>query len=203
VDDGDGGFGPGGGSGGKAEGEFNVVTESQHVRAGWAGAEPSFFGDQQTRADAPGHRVAAGCQGSGLFKILADGPEGAGQRPGNRLGNFLKFSGLIDQKRGDRAGGVFGGGGQQGFQVFRREDGVVVDNQEMGEVGEFFNGKSASGGESAAETEIFAGGDELARKRRLFSNLDRLRVGAIVANHGGERADGLAVEGFEKTGEKV
>ena len=83
------------------------------------------------------------------------------------------------------------------------EDGVVIHHEEMSKVRELFEGELAGGSEAAAEAEIIFWRDELARKRRLFSNLDRLRVGAIVANHGGERADGLAVEGFEKTGEKV
>jgi len=195
MNHGDGGFGPGGGGGGEAEGEFDVVTKGQHVRAGWAGAEPGFFGDQQTRADAPGHRVAAGCQGAGLFKILADGPEGAGQRPGNRLGDFLKFSSRVDQEGGDRAGGVLGGRCQQGFQVFRREDGVIVDNKEMGEVGKLFEGQLSGGGEAAAKTEIFSRGDELARKGEFFGGLNGGGVGAVVTDDGGERADGLAIQG--------
>jgi len=203
VDDGDGGFGPGGGGGGEAEGEFDVVAKGQHVGAGWAGAEPSFFGDQQTRADAPGHRVAAGRQGAGFIKILADGAKSAGQRPRNGLGNFLKFSGLIDQKRGDRAGGVFGGRGQQGFQIFWREDGIIVDDQEMGEFGKFFQGILAGGGKSPAKAEIFAGGDELAREGGFLGGLDGGGVGAVVTDDGGEGADGLAVEGFEQAGEKV
>jgi len=203
VDDGDGGFGPGGGGGGKAEREFDIVTKGQHVGAGGAGAEPSFFGDQQTRADAPGHRVAAGRQGAGLFKILADGPEGAGQRPRNGLGNFLKSSFSIYQEGGDRAGGVFGGRGQQGFQIFWHEDGIIVDNQEMGEFGKLLQGILAGGGESPAKAEIFSGGDELARKGGFFSGLDGGGVGAVVADDGRKRANGLAMEGFEQAGEKV
>jgi len=203
MNHGDGGFGPGGGSGREAEGEFDVVAEGQHVGAGWAGAEPSFFGDQQTRADAPGHRVAAGFQGSGHFKILADGPEGSGQRPGNRFGNFLKFSSRVDQEGGDRTGGVFGGRGQQGFQIFWCEHGVIVDNQQMGEVGKFFEGELTGGGEAAAKTEIFAGGDELAREGGFFDGLDGGGVGAVVADHDREGADGLAVKGFEQAGEEV
>jgi len=112
VNDGDGGFGPGGGGGGKAEGEFDVVAEGQHVRAGRPSPEPNMLGNKQAGADAPGHGVAAGRQSPGLVQILADGTESTGQRPGNRLGNFLQLSGLIDQKRGDGAGGVLGGGGQ-------------------------------------------------------------------------------------------
>jgi hypothetical protein len=79
MNHGDGGFGPGGGGGGEAKGEFDVVAEGEHVGAGRSGAEPGFFIDEQTGADAPGHRVASGGQGAGLIEILANGPESAGQ----------------------------------------------------------------------------------------------------------------------------
>ena len=78
VDDSDVGFGPGGGGSGKAEGEFNVVPEGEHVGAGRAGTEPGRAIDEQTRTYAPSHRIAAGDQGSGLVEALANGPK----RPG-------------------------------------------------------------------------------------------------------------------------
>ena len=92
VGDSDGGFGPGGGSGGEAEGKFDVVAVGDHVGAGWASAEPSRAIGEETRADAPGHGVASGGEGSGGDEVLADGAEGAGERPGGGFGNFLKFS---------------------------------------------------------------------------------------------------------------
>jgi hypothetical protein len=110
---------------------------------------------------------------------------------------------LVDQKGGNRAGGVFGIGGQQGFQIFGREDGVVIHHEEMGEVREPSEGELAGGSESATKAEILAGGDELAGKRGFFGRLDRSGVGPIVADHGAERTDRLALERFEKTGEKV
>ena len=73
----------------------------------------------------------------------------------------------------------------------------------MRKVRELFEGELAGGSEAAAEAEILAGAGELARQGGFFGCLDRGGVGAVVADHGGERADGLAVEGFEKTGEKV
>ena len=75
VDDSDGGFGPGGGSGGEAKGEFNVVAESEHVGARRASAEPGRAIDEQAWTNAPGHRIAAGGQGSSLVEALANGPK--------------------------------------------------------------------------------------------------------------------------------
>ena len=92
VGDGDGGFGPSGGGGGEAEGKFDVVAVGDHVGAGWASAEPSGAIGEETRADAPGHGVASGGEGSGGDEVLADGAEGAGERPRSGFGNFLKFS---------------------------------------------------------------------------------------------------------------
>ncbi|MEY5062177.1 MAG: hypothetical protein RLZZ112_141, partial [Verrucomicrobiota bacterium] len=48
-----------------------------------------------------------------------------------------------------------------------------------------------------------SGGNEFARKRGIFGRLDRSGVGPIVADHGAERADRLAAERFEKTGEEI
>jgi len=62
MNHGDGGFGPGGGRSGKAEGEFHVVPEGEHVGARRAGAEPGALIHQQTRADAPCHGVSVRCQ---------------------------------------------------------------------------------------------------------------------------------------------
>ena len=60
------------------KGEFNVVAESEHVGAGRASTEPGRAIDEQAWTNAPGHRIAAGCQGSGLVEVLANGPK----RPG-------------------------------------------------------------------------------------------------------------------------
>ena len=92
VGDGDGGFGPSGGGGGEAEGKFDVVAVGDHVGAGWASAEPSGSIGEETRADAPGHGVASGGEGAGGGEVLADGAEGAGERPRSGFGSFLKFS---------------------------------------------------------------------------------------------------------------
>ena len=92
VGDGDGGFGPSGGGGGEAEGKFDVVAVGDHVGAGWASAEPSGAIGKKAGADAPGHGVASGGEGAGGGEVLADGAEGAGERPRSGFGNFLKFS---------------------------------------------------------------------------------------------------------------
>ena len=163
----------------------------------------AFFGDQQTGADAPGHRVADRGQAARLFKVLADGTEGAGEGPGDRFGDFLELAGGIDEEWRHGASGVFVCGGEEGFEVFGRKDGVVVDHEEMGEVGKLFEGPLGGGGESAAKAEIFSRGGELARKGRFFGCFDRFRVRAVVANHGGDGADGLAMEGVEQAGEEI
>ena len=134
MNHGDGGFGPGGGGSGKAKGEFNVVPEGEHVGAGRTGAEPGFFGDQQTGADAPGHRVADRGQAARLFKVLADGTEGAGEGPGDRFGDFLELAGGIDEEWRHGASGVFVCGGEEGFGVLGCQDGVVIDHEDLGEV---------------------------------------------------------------------
>jgi hypothetical protein len=96
-----------------------------------------------------------------------------------------------------------GGGGEEGLKVLGRKDGVVIDDEEMGEVGKLFEGSLGGGGESAPEAEIFAGGGEVARKGGIFGCFDRFRVRTVVANHGGDGADVLAVEGFEQASEEV
>jgi len=151
MNHGDGGDGPGGGSGGEAKGEFNVVAKGQHVGAGRASAEPGRAIDEQAWTNAPGHRIAAGCQGSGLVKVLAYGAKGSGEGPRDRLGHHLEFAGDIDQKRGDGTGRVFGGGGEEGFEVLGGQDGVVIDHEELGEIGKLFEGSLGGGGESAAK----------------------------------------------------
>ncbi len=79
MGDGDGGFGPGGGGGGEAEGKFDVVPVGDHVGAGWASTKPSGSIGEEAGADAPGHGVACGGEGSGGGEVLADGAEGAGE----------------------------------------------------------------------------------------------------------------------------
>ena len=73
----------------------------------------------------------------------------------------------------------------------------------MGEVGEFLEGKLGGGGETAAKAEILSWGNKFAGQRGLFCGLGGGGVGPIVADHGGERADRLAVEGFKEAGEEV
>jgi len=202
VDDGDGRFGPGGGGGREAEGKFDVVTKGQHVRTGWAGAQPSGAFNEKTRADAPGHGVASGCQGAGFFQILSDGTERPGKGPRNGLGDFLQPAGTIDQKGGHRAGGVFGGGGEKEPKIARCQNGVVIHHQKMCQSGKLFEGQMTGSGESAAETKIFSGREDFARQRRVPGGFHGGRIGAVITNHGGDRAGGLAVEGFEKTAQK-
>jgi len=79
VGDGDGGFGPSGGSGGEAEGKFDVVAVGDHIGAGWASAEPSRAIGEEARADTPGHGVACGGEGASGHEVFAYGAEGTGE----------------------------------------------------------------------------------------------------------------------------
>ena len=157
VDDSDGGFGPGGGGSGKAEGEFNVVPEGEHVGAGRAGTEPGRAINEQAWTNAPGHWKAAGGQGSGLVEALANGPKSPGQGPRDRLGHLLELAGKIDQKRSDGTGGVCVCGGEEGFEVLGGQDGVVVGHEDVGEIRKLFEGPLGGGGKSAPEAEVLAG----------------------------------------------
>ena len=67
----------------------------------------------------------------------------------------------------------------------------------MGEVGKLFESQLAGGGESAPEAEVFTGGNDVAWERGVFAGLYGGGVGAVVADHSRDGADGLAVEGFE------
>ena len=131
------------------------------------------------------------------MQILASRTKGAGQSPGNRLRHFLKFAGGIDQKGRHGAGGVLSGRGQQFLEVLGSEDGIVVDDQEMGEVGKFFESVLASGGETAPKAEIFAGGEKLAGNRRLLGRLHGGAVGTVIADHGRKGANRLAGQRVE------
>ena len=79
MGDGDGWFGPSREGGGEAEGKLDVVAVGDHVGAGWASAEPSGAIGKKAGADAPGHGIASGGEGSGGDEVLADGAEGAGE----------------------------------------------------------------------------------------------------------------------------
>jgi hypothetical protein len=54
----DGGFSPGGGGGGEAEGKFDVVAVCDHIGPRRAGSKPSRAIDEEAGADAPGHGVS-------------------------------------------------------------------------------------------------------------------------------------------------
>ena len=56
---------------------------------------------------------------------------------------------------------------------------------------------------SATKAQIFSRGNEFAMEGGLFGGIDGGGVGAVVADHGGDWAQGLEVEGFEKAGEKI
>jgi hypothetical protein len=93
------------------------------------------------------------------LQILASRTKGAGQRPGNWFRHFLKFAGGINQERRYAASGVFSGRGQQFLEILGGKDGIVVDDQEIGKVGELFESVPASGGEATSEAEVFAWGE--------------------------------------------
>jgi hypothetical protein len=70
---------------------------------------------------------------------LADGAKGAGERPRDGFGSFLKFSFRIDEERSDRACGVLFHRGEKGGEVGGGEDGVVINNEKVSKRGEFLD----------------------------------------------------------------
>ena len=203
MDDGHGRVGPGGGGGGEAKGEFDVISKGKHVGTGRTGAQPGGSINEKARAEAPGHRVSSGCQGAGFFQILAHGTERPGEGPSNGLGNFLQPADRVDQKWRDGSGGEFGGGGEQGGEIARCQEGIVIDHQEVGQIRKLFQGPLSGGGESASKTEVPAGRKDLGGKAGMFGGFHGGRIGAVIANHGREGANGLMVKGIEKAGEKT
>ena len=63
---------------------------------------------------------------------MAHGTKGAGKQPRDGFGSFLKFSFGIDEERSDRAGGLLFHGEEKGGEVGWGENGVVIDNEEVG-----------------------------------------------------------------------
>jgi hypothetical protein len=68
----------------------------------------------------------------------------------------LKFSFGIDEERSNRAGGVLFHRGEKSGEVGGGQNGVVIDNQEVSQRGEFFEGVLASKGETATKAEVFS-----------------------------------------------
>jgi hypothetical protein len=87
---------------------------------------------------------------------LADGAKGAGERPRDGFGSFLKFSFRIDEERGDRACGVLFHRGEKSCEIGGGENGVVIDNEEVSQGGEFFERVLASKGKTATKAEVFS-----------------------------------------------
>jgi hypothetical protein len=87
---------------------------------------------------------------------LADGTKGAGEWPRDGFGSFLKFSDGIDEERSDRADGLLFHRGEESGEVGWGENGVVINNEEVGEGRKFFQGVLASKGETATKTQIFS-----------------------------------------------
>ena len=87
---------------------------------------------------------------------MADGTKGAGERPRDGFGSFLKFSFRIDEERSDRACGVLFQRGEKSCEIGGGENGVVINNEEVGEGRKFFQGVLASKGETATKAEVFS-----------------------------------------------
>jgi hypothetical protein len=87
---------------------------------------------------------------------LADGTKGAGERPRDGFGSFLKFSFGLDEERSDRAGGVLFQKGEKSGEVGWGEDGVVINNQEVSQGGKLFKCVLACKGETATKAEVFS-----------------------------------------------
>ena len=87
---------------------------------------------------------------------MAHGAKGAGERPRDGFGSFLKFSFGIDEERSDRAGGLLFHRGEESGEVGGGENGVVIDNEEVSQRGKLFKGVLASKGETATKAEVFS-----------------------------------------------
>jgi hypothetical protein len=87
---------------------------------------------------------------------LADGAKGAGEWPRGGFGSFLKFFFEINEERSDRAGGVLFHKGEKSGEVGGGENGVVINNEEVSEGGELFEGVLACKGETATKAEVFS-----------------------------------------------
>jgi hypothetical protein len=68
----------------------------------------------------------------------------------------LKFSFGIDEKRSDRAGGVLFHRGEECGEVGGGENGVVINNEELSQKGEFFDRVLSSKSEAATKAEVFS-----------------------------------------------
>jgi hypothetical protein len=87
---------------------------------------------------------------------LAHGTKGAGERPRDGFGSFLKFSFGINEERSNRAGGVLFYGGEKNGEVGWGENGIVIDNEEVSQGGKLFERVLASKGETATKAEVFS-----------------------------------------------
>ena len=87
---------------------------------------------------------------------MAHGPKGAGKRPRDGFGSFLKFSFGINEERSNRAGGLLFHRGEKSGEVGGGEDGVVIDDEEVSQRGEFFERVLASKGKTATKAEVFS-----------------------------------------------
>jgi hypothetical protein len=155
------GFGPSGGSGGQAERKLDVVAVGDHIRARRAGAEPSGVIDEEAGADTPSHGITGGRKGTGCGEVLANGAESACQSPRRGLGNLLKLASSIHEKGSNRADRMFFHRRHQSREVRRREDGVVIDDEEVCKGRELGEGGLCGKGKASSEAEIFSGGKKL------------------------------------------
>jgi len=168
VGDGNRGFGPSGGGCGKAEGKLDVVAVGDHIGAGRAGAEPSGAIDEEAGSDTPGHGITGGRKGAGCGEVLANGAEGACQSPRGGFGNFLKLASGIHQKGSNRADRMFLHRRYKSGKVGGRENGVVIDNEEMRKGGELGESGLCGKGKASSKAKIFAGGEKLGGDGRVL-----------------------------------
>ena len=82
------------------------------------------------------------------------------------------------------------------------QNGVVIHHQKMCKIGKLLEGQLTGGGESAAETKIFAGREDFAREGGVLGGFHRGRVGAVITNYDGDGANGLVMKRLKKTGKK-
>ena len=161
MGDGNRGLGPSGGGGRETEGKLDVVAVGDHIGARRAGAEPSGAIDEEAGSDTPGHGITGGRKGAGCGEVLANGAEGACQSPRGGFGNFLKLASGIHQKGSNRTDRMFLHRRYKSSEVGGRENGVVIDDEEVREGWKFGEGGLSGKGKASSEAKIFAGGKKL------------------------------------------
>jgi hypothetical protein len=106
----------------------------------------------------------------------------------------LQHPGGIDKERGYCTDLVFFGRVQHGLEVSWREDGVIVDHQEMGQVGIFRQSLFSCKGKTSTKTQIFFRGKKLKRNGGSARESQGGWIRAVIRDHHGDRRKSLPLQ---------